>query len=113
MLAKLQVFDKQIEQREEFEKMKQTLESNEIVQRTIKEQLSSLNQKVFSENEDGLRHQKIKMEIAGFNFEQRILTLETQVKNIYSKSIVTENTIGANISEPSSNPLTPMKAIQI
>ena len=43
------MFDKQIESKEEYERIKQAMESSEIVQKTMKDQINILNQKVNSQ----------------------------------------------------------------
>ena len=45
-MTKLSVFDKQIDSKEEYERIRQHLESNDIVIKAMKEQLNLVNSKI-------------------------------------------------------------------
>ena len=51
VLTKLQVFDKQIESKEEWERMREVLQTEQIVQKTLGEKMTALAQKIHEQDE--------------------------------------------------------------
>ena len=125
VLTKLSVFDKQIENKEEYERIRQTLESNEIVQKTLKDQINALTQRIQSldridsdrldkqtkdldmkliqlnDNLSLLQNEKDKEMLGKINglqknIEHRISSLENEVATLYNGTAVTQNAMGNN-----------------